>query len=141
MFTKPYSIIKCFLILSMLSPLSLWADMVVIVHPSNNSEITKAQVKKIFLGRSTTFNNGEKAIAIETEGGKTKEQFLKQVIRKDKSAVESYWARMLFTGKATPPKQYSTEEEVKKLVASNPNTIGYIDSLLVDDSVKAISLK
>ncbi len=47
---------------------------------------------------------------------------------------------MIFTGGGTPPKAYDNEDDIKKLVANNPNTIGYIDSSKVDVTVKVLKI-
>ncbi len=117
-----------------------FSDVVVIVHPANDAIIDKASVKKIFMGRTKTFSNGEKAIPVEIESGEIRKIFLKQYLQKDQSAIDSYWSRMIFTGGGSPPKTYQTEDDIKKLVANNPNAIGYIDSSIVDKSVKVIKL-
>ncbi len=44
----------------------------------------------------------------------------------------------MFAGKATPPKEYRSNAEVKKVVAADPKAIGYIDKSAVDDSVQVI---
>ena len=116
------------------------AEMVVIVHPSNGSEITKENVRKIYLGKTKSFLNNTKAIPIELSVGELRKEFLRIVLRKSEGQINSYWARMLFTGRTTPPKDFDTQEEIKLLVAKNPSTIGFIDSSLVDETVKVVNL-
>ena len=58
--------------------------------------------------------------------------------KKSESQLTSYWSKITFTGKGQPPQRESNDTSVKELVASNPNLIGYIDSSMVDDSVKVI---
>ena len=60
------------------------------------------------------------------------------LIDKTNAQVKSYWAKLIFTGKGTPPKEVANSDEVKKLVSTNPNTIGYIDKSHLDTSVKVI---
>ena len=48
------------------------------------------------------------------------------------------WSKLVFTGKATPPKEYAGNAEVKKAAATDPKAIGYIDKSAVDDTVKVI---
>jgi hypothetical protein len=44
----------------------------------------------------------------------------------------------VFSGKALPPKQMGSDDEMKKFVASNKGAIGYIKASSLDDSVKAV---
>ena len=116
------------------------AEMVVIVHPENNSPINKASIKKIFLGKTNSFLNGQKAVPIEMAPGELRKEFLKKVLRKGDGQLASYWSRMMFSGKATPPKTFDTSDEIKELVSANPNIIGFIDSDKVDNTVKVVEL-
>lgn len=117
------------------------AGLVIIVHPDNNSDINEASVKKIFLGKTKSFLNGQKAVPIDLESGPVRSEFIENILRKDEGSLASYWSRMLFSGKAAPPKSFKTMDEIKAQVAQNPNLIGFIDSEMVDASVKVVDLK
>lgn len=121
-----------------IAPLS-FSETVVIVHPTNDSPISKATIRKIYLGKTQSFDDGSKAIPIELAKGPARDEFLKIYLRKGDAQLHSYWTRVLFTGKATPPKSFDTELEIKNLVAHNPNIIGFIDSSLVDSSVRVVT--
>jgi ABC-type phosphate transport system substrate-binding protein len=60
------------------------------------------------------------------------------VLGKTVGNVKAIWAQLVFSGRALPPKQAASDDEVKKLVAGNKNAIGYIKASSVDDSVKAV---
>ena len=45
---------------------------------------------------------------------------------------------MLFSSKGKPPKVLDDAASVKEIVATNPNTIGYVNSSDVDDTVRVI---
>ena len=129
-----------FAFLLMVSALSQ-AEVVVIVHPSNNSvSIDKSYIKNIFMGKVKVFPNGEKAIPIELDMSDSRNDFLRNYLGKSEGELQSYWSRMLFTGKAQPPKVVDNEQEVRKLVANNPNLIGFIDSANVDESVRVVKV-
>ena len=117
------------------------ADVAVIVHPSNGNDIDKAFIKKAFVGKVKSFDNGDGIIAINQESGnKPTEEFNEKILNKSASQLKAYWSKQLFTGKGTPPKEVSSNEEVIQLVASNPNFIGYVDASQVNDSVKVIGV-
>jgi ABC-type phosphate transport system substrate-binding protein len=58
-----------------------------------------------------------------------------KIADKDPAQVKALWSKLVFTGKATPPKEYANSAEVKKAVAADPKAIGYIDKSAVDDTV------
>jgi ABC-type phosphate transport system substrate-binding protein len=117
-----------------------FAETSVIVSNSNlNSAMDQATVSRIFLGKAKSFPNGSQALPVDQdEGSKTREAFNTSILGKSDSQLKSYWSRLIFTGKGTPPKQSGTVAEIKTLVADNPNIIGYIDSSAVDGTVKVV---
>lgn len=114
------------------------AESVIIVHPSNANAMDVAAISKLFLGKSQKFPSGAEAVPINIESGGVRESFDKDVLGKSEAQLKAYWAKLVFTGKGSPPKEVATDADVKALIASNPNMIGYISSASVDDSVKVV---
>lgn len=110
------------------------ADVAVIVSAkSSTSTMTAAEISQIYLGRSTAlkpFDNADKS-AVRAE-------FYSKVTGKDESQMKAIWSKLVFTGKATPPKALGSDAEVMQAVAADPNSIGYIDKSAVGPSVKVI---
>jgi hypothetical protein len=52
--------------------------------------------------------------------------------------IKAFWSKIIFTGRGQPPKAVANAEEAKKLVATNPNAITYIDRTMLDTSVKVV---
>lgn len=108
-------------------------SVTVIVNPKNTGELTADQISKIYLGKSNAL-----VAADLSESNPLREYFYLKVTGKDVAQLKAYWAKLIFTGKAQPLREFSTDAEVKKFVAANPNGIGYIDKSAVDSSVKAV---
>ena len=119
--------------------LPVCAEVAVIVHPSNSNVIDEAFIKKAFTGKIKSFGNGDSVIAINQENGnKSVEEFNEKLLNKSSSQLKAYWSKQIFTGKGTPPKELSNNDEVIKLVSTNPNLIGYIDSTAINSTVKVV---
>jgi ABC-type phosphate transport system substrate-binding protein len=116
----------------------LFAEVSVIVHPSNQNNINKNDILRIFLGKSKSFPNGEQAIPINIKEGETRSNFNELVLSKSDSQLKAYWSKLIFTGKGNPPQDIDYELEVLELISSNPSFIGYIDSSKVTEKVKII---
>ncbi|GIU37252.1 type 2 periplasmic-binding domain-containing protein [Shewanella colwelliana] len=126
----------CSILLSLMS-LQAFAGIAVIVHPDNASSLDKKAISNIYLGKTKSFPGGGQAVPINLDSGlPMREDFDANVLGKSSSQLKSYWSQKVFTGKGTPPKEMANDDEVIKLVSSNPNIIGYIDSSKVNDSVK-----
>ncbi len=118
---------------------SSYADTVVIVHKDNASAINPALIKRIFLGKAKNFKGGGVATPIELpESNPTRSAFNKGLLKKSDTQMKAYWARLVFTGKATPPVQVADDAAVIEKVSNNPTLIGYIDSASVTDAVKVV---
>ena len=129
-----------FILVAGLTSLLCNAETAVIVSSSNaNASVNTASISKIFLGKSKSFPDGSQATPIDhNDGTPTREAFNDKVLGKSASQLKSYWSRLIFTGKGTPPKQYASDAEVKAAVSSDPSLIGYIDASAVDDTVKVV---
>jgi ABC-type phosphate transport system substrate-binding protein len=110
------------------------AEVVVVVNPkSAESSMTKDQVAQFFLGKSSSMTPVD-----QPESAPIRAEFYKKVTDKDASQVKSLWSKLVFTGKATMPKEAGDSAAVKKAVAADPKGIGYIEKSAVDASVKVI---
>ncbi|MEJ5999021.1 hypothetical protein [Paucibacter soli] len=116
------------------------AQVAVIVNPkSPTASMTADQVASIFLGKSNTLPSGAAAAAVDQpESAAVREQFYTKVTGKQAAQVKAAWSRLVFSGKATPPKELASSAEVKKFVAGNADAIGYIEKSAVDGSVKSV---
>ena len=116
------------------------ADVVAVVSSTSAvTSLSKAQVADIFLGKVSRFANGAQAVPIDQqEGSPVRDEFYLAYAGKSAAQMKSHWAKIIFTGRGQPPKTASNNVEVKKLIAANPQAIGYIERSAVDSSVKVL---
>lgn len=123
----------------LLSSFSVMAEVSVIVNPANTSTIDANLIKKIYLGKKKSFDNGNKAeVFTLPDNSPDSESFRQKALKKSNSQYKSYWSKLAFTGKGTPPKKASDSEMINA-VKSNPNAIGFINSDKVTGDVKVIA--
>lgn len=115
------------------------AEVEVIVHPSNGAALDKDTIQRIFLGKTRAFPGGGEAVAVSAkEGTPESDEFTQKVLAKTPKQLKAYWAKMVFTGKGTPPRQMDSPADIAKLVASNPNLIGFIPAGSAGAGVKVV---
>lgn len=116
------------------------ADTVVVVSAKcPASALTKEQSSDIFMGKATTFPGGGSATPLDQpESSPLRDEFYTKVTGKSAAQAKSYWSKLSFTGKGTPPKEGQNSADIKRQVADNPNLVGYIEKSAVDASVKVI---
>ena len=122
------------LLAACLSP--VWADTIVIVNLKQASKLTPTDIRNIYLGNKKSFPDGSTAIPVALKDGKARDQFMAEVLSKTEGQYKAIWSRLMFTGTGQPPREVDNEEEVKKVVAANPNIIGFIDSSKLDATVR-----
>lgn len=119
-----------------------YAEVVMVVHPSNTATVDKTSVKRLFLGKSSNFAGGANATPINQPAtSPSRQSFDSDILGRSSSQVSAYWSKLIFTGKGSPPKEVADDGAVIAAVASDPTAIGYVDSSAVDASVKAVSIK
>lgn len=114
-------------------------DVAVIVSAKSPvTTLTREQVEQLFLGKVSSFPGGSVAIPLDqVEGSDVRNDFYDKAINKSPSQLKAYWSKLVFTGKAQPPKEIQAGE-IKKLISTNPNAISYIPKSEVDGSVKVV---
>jgi ABC-type phosphate transport system substrate-binding protein len=95
--------------------------------------MSKDEVSQFFLGKSQAMKPVDRS-----SSDPIKAQFYQKLSGQDLSQVKATWSRLVFTGKASAPKELPDAAAVKKAVAADPKAIGYIDKSEVDATVKVL---
>ena len=110
------------------------AEVVVVVHPgAAETALTQEKVAQYFLGKANAMSPVD-----QPENAPIRAEFYQKVTNKDLAQTRALWSKLVFTGKALPPKEVGNNAEVKKAIAANPKAIGYIDKSAVDATVKVV---
>ena len=125
-------------VLLLISSVTSAQTVVVVAKDSNIKSLDYQHVANIFLARTNRLPNGEKAQPLELKENPLREYFYQAISGKSPKQLYAYWTTLVFTGKGTPPKEVSTAEMLQ-VVASNPNTIGFVDAASVTGDVKVIA--
>jgi ABC-type phosphate transport system substrate-binding protein len=126
--------INVFVASALLSAGAAQAELVVIVNAKNASTaMTAEQVTNVYLGKDAAF-----VPADLPDASSARSEFYTKVAGKDPAQVKATWARLVFTGKAQPPKEVADSAAAVKYVASNEKAIAYVEKSAVDPSVKAV---
>lgn len=110
------------------------AEVVVVVGTKNPAaSMSKERASDIFLGKATNLTPLD-----QPESSALRDDFYSKVTGKSAAQAKSYWSKLSFTGKGTPPAEAQNSADIKKQVSGNPNLIGYIEKAAVDSSVKVL---
>lgn len=118
-------------------------DLVIVVNPESGvSKMTRDEVVSIFMGKTRKLSSGVTALPIDqmpgSASGNYKAAFYRELINKELAEVNSYWARVVFSGQGTPPRQADGVSEVVEIVSSNKGAIAYLPRDAVTKNLKVV---
>jgi ABC-type phosphate transport system substrate-binding protein len=118
------------------------ADFKVIANAGVKADsISTDDLKAIFLATKNTFSDGSHAEPVWAKGGTVHDEFLKQYVGKTDAALGTYYRSLVFTGKASMPKSFATDDEVTAYVAKTKGAIGYVSGSANPEGVKTLDVK
>lgn len=109
------------------------AQVVVVGSHSPLAALSKEQVADAFLGRMVGVEPVDQA-----EGDPIREAFYRKLTGKSAAQLKAYRARLEFTGRAAPPRQYPNAAGVKRHLSGSTMAISYLEKADVDSSVKVV---
>ena len=128
--------------LALLDPLNAAAaddPVVVIIHKDNPHAIDRNYLAGIYTGRLKGWPDGSPVFSLDqSDGSSARETFYVQFVGRTVANMQAVWAQNIFSGKGLPPKIASPDSEMKRIVSTNRNAIGYIRASEVDDTVRVV---
>lgn len=109
------------------------AQVVVVVNPAMNENISSDDIARLYTGRSSVLQ----PVNLKESDAK-RAQFDEKAVGRSSAQLKAYWSKLVFTGKGTPPPELNSDADVIQFVSSNEYGIGYIDAANVTDKVKVI---
>ncbi|MCF6236063.1 MAG: phosphate ABC transporter substrate-binding protein [Gammaproteobacteria bacterium] len=128
------------LLIAMLFSGIVSADISIIVHPDHAaSSIERKNVSRIFLGKTKNIIGAGSVVPVDQkEGSESRKFFYTKVVKKNRVQLKSYWTKRVFAGRGTPPEIAGDDASIVQKISTTPNFIGYVDSSVVNDSVKVL---
>ncbi len=103
------------------------AEDVLVAHPSvQTNEIDQPMLRDLFLGRRTTWPNGQRVVVVMLRGSTANDR-LAAALGKTPQQLINWWKRLVFTGEGNMPEQVESDEQLAARVAAIPGAIGWID--------------
>lgn len=124
-----------------LAPVARAEVVPVVSERSTVTVLSKAQLVDIFLGKERRYPNGEPAMPIDqSEGSEARDEFYWRYATHSPAQLKAYWSKLIFTGKAQPPRQVGTVDKLRKVLTVNPRAIGYMRRHEVDLPLRIVEI-
>ncbi|MGD9842012.1 MAG: hypothetical protein AB7F79_03880 [Steroidobacteraceae bacterium] len=119
---------------------SAHADFYIVVEASNPQQsLTQKQVVDLFMGRSRSFTNGEFSVLLDLpRDNPTRAEFYQALTGLSAAQVNSYWSRLMFSGRNTPPTSFKDEATIIAMLKRNPNAIGWLSTQPTDKRLRTL---
>lgn len=128
---------------ALVTPTIMFAAEVIVIANKNvpDSQLTKEDVKAIFLGEKTKWSNDNKVTFVVLKTDADQEQFMKDYVGKTPSQFNNFWKQQVFTGKGKIPQSFDDPKALLDFVAKTDGAIAYISSDAANENVKKIEVK
>src|SRR5690349_16769808 len=115
----------------------------VVVHPSNPaSALDRKFLADAFLKKTTRWPSGELVRPVDLgSDSAVRRRFTEDVLSRSVAAVKSYWQSLIFSGRAIPPPEMDSDDEVMRYVAKNAGAVGYVSGMGELTGVKVVAVK
>ncbi|WP_051283852.1 substrate-binding domain-containing protein [Desulforegula conservatrix] len=131
------------ILMTVLSPSLLLAGEIIVIANKNvpDSQLTKDEVKAIFLGEKTKWSNDSKVSFVVLKTPEDQEKFMKDYVGKSPSQFNNFWKQQVFTGKGKMPEAFDDVKALLDYVAKTDGAIAYISSDAPAGNVKKVEVK
>ena len=114
-------------------------DGLVIAHESAPiTRISKDELKNIFTGKTKYWEGGEAIVIIYVD--KVADEVLQSACGMNSSAFKTFWQRLAFSGRATPPKKADDVAGAIALVKSTKGAIAVVPGNAAADGARQITV-
>lgn len=116
------------------------ADFYVIAQAGNpQPALTQNEAINLFMGRSRSFSNGDFALVFDLpRNSPQRAAFYQALTGMSQAQVNSYWARLMFSGQSMPPQPLPDEVAMIDIVKRNPSAVGWLSKEPADKQVRTL---
>ena len=102
-------------------------------------DMTQPQLLALYTGRTRTLPSGEVVTPLDQQrDGPVRAVFYQSLTGMDIARINSYWARLHFTGQVQAPQAVGNDAAMVQRLRSDRNAIGYVSHDPQDASVREI---
>ena len=121
--------------------LALDRPFLVVAHPAAPvTELSRAQLSRLFLKKSTQWPDGSAVRPVEPLQPGLRQAFARQVHDRSLAELVAYWNALIFSGRELPPLEKATDADVLSYVRATPGAIGYVSAGVDTPGVKVVGV-
>lgn len=116
------------------------ADFYLVVQSANpQPSLTQKEAVDLFMGRNRAFRNGDLALVYDLpRDSAARADFYQRLTGMGPAQVNSYWARLMFSGQTMPPQSVVDEAAMIDTVKHTPGAIGWVRKEPADKQLRVL---
>lgn len=117
------------------------ADIYVVVAADNThwQGVSQKDVVALYMGRSRTLPTGDAVTVFDLPNDSpVREVFYSALTGMTPAQVNSYWSRLIFTGRTLPPPSVANEQAMVDKLRRTPNAVGYLSRTPSDPALRTL---
>ncbi len=117
------------------------SDVKVIANSSVQADTISADdLKRIYLQEKNSLADGTHAEPVLKKSGDAHDSFLKEFLDLNDEALQTYYRTLVFTGRGSIPRTFSSDAEIVAYVARTRGAIGYVSAETSAEGVKTLAV-
>jgi len=113
--------------------------VVVMARELGTVRLSRSEINDIFLGRLRHLPDGRPVIPLDLdEGSVLRDRFYLEVLDRTPAQVRAHWARLLFTGRGTPPRSVDSAQQAILAIANDHRLIAYVQRSNLSDALVVV---
>lgn len=119
-----------------------WNKLTVIGNSTGESELSKQQLKDVFLGNLENWSTGNSVVVVlPSSDYLNADEITSVVVDKNLNSLRRYWLGLVFQGRVNPPIYQSTNEKIINYIKKVPGSIGILLNYDGPEIVTEIQIK
>lgn len=116
------------------------ADFYLVVQSANpQTSLTQREAVDLFMGRNRAFRNGDLVQVFDLpRDSAQRADFYQRLTGMGPAQVNSYWARLMFSGQTMPPQSVADEAAMIETVKRSPNAVGWLHKEPTDKQLRVL---
>lgn len=104
-----------------------WKNLTIIGNSIGVSELSKQQLKDVFLGNLENWSTGNSVVVVLPSSDYVNANDITSiVVDKNLNSIRRYWLGLVFQGRVNPPMYLSNNEKIIKYINEVPGSIGVL---------------
>lgn len=118
-----------------------WAQIALVTAADGPIQsLARDEAEQLYLGRLSALSDGTPVRLLDLPNGEVRDTFYLRLIGKNGPQTRAYWSRMVFTGRARPPREVSDVADLHALMAQDRNLIGYLPASALSPAMRVLLL-